>query len=132
VVQYYGLAHRQLLPSGFLMRPLLNGGTLGGRMSSHEHGFPSGGWPFEDPQDVAAISCRHILDGRPILRVTHDDDGSWQLLCGEPHVSEDAKVVCLGCMVRREPTLLELADLPLGWCADRDSVASGWERSQNS
>ncbi len=30
VVKYHGLARRQLLPLGFLMRPLLNGGTLGG------------------------------------------------------------------------------------------------------
>jgi hypothetical protein len=31
VVKYHGLAHRQLLPLGLLMRPQLNGGTLGGR-----------------------------------------------------------------------------------------------------
>jgi hypothetical protein len=31
VVKYHGLARRYLMPSGFLMRPLLNGGTLGGR-----------------------------------------------------------------------------------------------------
>jgi hypothetical protein len=28
---YHGLARRYLTPLGFLMRPLLNGGTLGGR-----------------------------------------------------------------------------------------------------
>jgi len=28
VVNYHGLARRHLMPSGFLMRPLLNGGTL--------------------------------------------------------------------------------------------------------
>jgi hypothetical protein len=31
VVKYHGLARRHLLPPRFLMRPLLNGGTLGGR-----------------------------------------------------------------------------------------------------
>jgi hypothetical protein len=31
-VKYHGLARRQMMPLGFLMRPLLNGGTLGGRM----------------------------------------------------------------------------------------------------
>jgi len=30
-VKYHGLARRHLMASGFLMRPLLNGGTLGGR-----------------------------------------------------------------------------------------------------
>jgi hypothetical protein len=31
VVRYQGLARRIVLPLGFLMRPLLNGGTSGGR-----------------------------------------------------------------------------------------------------
>jgi hypothetical protein len=31
VVKYHGLARRYLTPPHFLMRPLLNGGTLGGR-----------------------------------------------------------------------------------------------------
>jgi hypothetical protein len=31
VVRYHGLARRHLMPPRFLMRPLLNGGTLGGR-----------------------------------------------------------------------------------------------------
>jgi hypothetical protein len=31
-VKYHGLARRDLLPPRFLMRPLLNGGTLGGLM----------------------------------------------------------------------------------------------------
>jgi hypothetical protein len=31
VVNYHGLARRYLIPPRFLMRPLLNGGTLGGR-----------------------------------------------------------------------------------------------------
>jgi hypothetical protein len=30
VVEYHGLARRYLSPPRFLMRPLLNGGTLGG------------------------------------------------------------------------------------------------------
>jgi hypothetical protein len=30
--EYHGLARRDLTPPRFLMRPLLNGGTLGGRI----------------------------------------------------------------------------------------------------
>ena len=102
-------------------------------MSNHDHGFTDSEWAFRDPQNVAAICCHHILQGHPILRVTHDDDdGMWQILCGDSHVAEDAKVVCLGCMVKREPKLLELADLPLGWCADRANERSAWERTPNS
>jgi len=102
-------------------------------MSNHDHGFSPAGWAFSDPQNVAAICCRNVLEGKPVLGVTHDeDDGSWQLLCGEDHVQEDARVVCLGCMVKREPMLQELADLPLGWCADRNSVQDPWKREPNA
>lgn len=81
---------------------------------------------------MAAITCRHILEGKPILCVTHDeDDGCWQLLCGQSHVTSDAKVVCLGCMVTRDASLARLADLPLGWRAEREGISSEWTREPN-
>ena len=101
-------------------------------MPDHNHGFASGEWTFLDPQNVAAITCKHILQGAPVLRVTHDeDDGAWQLLCGAPHEQDDAKIVCLGCMVKRDPSLLSLSELPLGWCADRNEARSDWIKSRN-
>jgi hypothetical protein len=36
VVKYHGLAHRHLQALGFLMRPQLNGGTLGGQRNAGE------------------------------------------------------------------------------------------------
>jgi hypothetical protein len=40
VVKYHGLARRHLTAPRFLMRPLLNGGTLGGRSSVSVPSFP--------------------------------------------------------------------------------------------
>ena len=99
--------------------------------SSHSHALTQ--WAFDDPENVAAICCIHVLDGtRPILRVTHDeDDGCWQILCGFEHDDSDGRVVCLGCMVQRDSSLEALSDLPLGWCADRDSAELPWTRSEN-
>jgi hypothetical protein len=87
-------------------------------------------WLFEDAENTACFSCRHVMDeGSPILRVAHDeDDGAWQFLCGELHDSEDARLVCLGCMIVRDRQLMALADLPVGWCAGRDDIGSGWVR----
>ena len=98
-------------------------------MHTHLH---SGPWPFSDPENVATITCVHVLDGSPILRVSHDeDDGVWQLLCGRPHETTDARVVCLGCMLVRDDTLREVASLPLGWSADREMVGLPWVREAN-
>jgi len=89
---------------------------------------------FPGPENQVSYTCAHVLEqGRPILRVTHDeDDGAWQFLCGGLHPdAAEGRLVCLGCMVGRDESLRELADLPQGWGADRDTVHDPWERSPN-
>lgn len=100
---------------------------------THAHGFDAGTWPFDGPDDAPAFCCRHVAeDDHPVLRVTHDEDGgTWQFLCGGLHDGEDARVVCLGCIVTIDATLLGIADLPLGWCAERETPASAWRREPN-
>ena len=90
-------------------------------------------WPFDDPKNTATFTVRQIVrEGHPILRVTHDsDDGAWQFLeWGTPR-DEDAMIVGLGQMTRIDPSILELADLPLGWCAIRRTAAEPWLRQPN-
>jgi hypothetical protein len=88
-------------------------------------------WPFEASRNTAAITTRQVLEtGAAVLRVTHDaDDGSWQFLCGTTNDTADVRVVGLGWMCDRDPTLLELADLPEGWCAWRERQGAVWRRS---
>jgi hypothetical protein len=86
-------------------------------------------WPFADAPNTASITTRQVLEGAPILLVTHDsDDGSWQFLCGTTDDPADAKVVGLGRIYARDATLGELADLPEGWRAWRGSPVVPWER----
>ncbi len=88
-------------------------------------------WPFEDPPNVATFTLRDIIDGkRPILFVTHDDDdGSWQFTDGRQAPDpKDAALVGLGCVLDLDPSIAELADLPIGWWAWRDSVDEPWQR----
>lgn len=78
-------------------------------------------WPFDDPPNVITITTRRVLeDDYPILLVTRDaDDGCWQVLCGTTNEPDDGRVVDLGCMFERDPSIGQLADLPLGWRAWR-------------
>ena len=94
----------------------------------HTHQFKD--WPFCEPDNTAAFTCSHVFDGASILLVTHDtEDGAWQFLCGQVHESDDSpRIVCLGCIAEKDNTLLELADLPLGWCAERKDKYSQWIR----
>jgi hypothetical protein len=76
---------------------------------------------------------RQILrDGHPILLVSHDaEDGSWQFLTGGTFSTEDAMLVALRTVVKHDPSVCELADLPLGWVAQRESADSPWRRSRD-
>jgi hypothetical protein len=87
-------------------------------------------WSFHDPPNLAVITLSQIIElGHPILYVSHDsDDGGWQFLHGGDVQMQDARVVALREIVERDPTLLELADLPLGWYAWRSSVSEPWIR----
>lgn len=87
-------------------------------------------WLFDDPPDLATFTTRQVFsEGAAILFVTHDeDDGGWQFLPGgEPDVA-NGLIAGLGCMVDLDPTLADLADLPLGWWAWRDRSGSAWHR----
>ena len=88
-------------------------------------------WPFEDPKNVSVFTTAQVLRFRqPILHVSHDDgDGAWQFHTGAEQVSTgEAMIVALEEMVEHDPTICELADLPCGWFAERDSVGSPWRR----
>jgi hypothetical protein len=90
-------------------------------------------WPFDDPPDVAIISLRDIMERkRPILYVAHDsEDGMWQFTDGrdDPQAS-DAVFLLLEEVIEIDPTIAELADLPLGWSAWRDNARQKWQREQ--
>jgi hypothetical protein len=88
-------------------------------------------WPFDDRPDLAVLSTRSVTSGdAPVLLVTHDDDGGWQLLPGGPVDASQATVVGLREVVRRDDTLLELARLPRGWRAARSHEEAPWRWSR--
>jgi hypothetical protein len=87
-------------------------------------------WPFHDSPNVAVITLVQIIEqGHPVLYVTRDDDdGAWQFLDGSDTQIEAARVASLRSMITLDPTLLQLADLPLGWYAWRASPTAPWQR----
>jgi hypothetical protein len=89
-------------------------------------------WPFDQDQNVAAITTRQVLDdGLPILNVVHyPDDDSWGFTCGTTDVTDDIRVIGMGEAVDLDPTLHTIADLPSGWRASREFVGALWNRSQ--
>jgi hypothetical protein len=89
-------------------------------------------WPFDQAPNVAAITVQSVLDGAPILRVSHDaDDHGWQFLDGREVAIVDGRVIGMGEVLTLDPSLREIADLPPGWIARRDSASDPWVRERN-
>ena len=85
-------------------------------------------WPFHEGKNRSAITTRYVLEGRPILLVSHDDDGDWQFVCGTTDLTEDGRVVSLKEILRLDGSTAELADLPVGWEASRGTPGKPWQR----
>ena len=100
-------------------------------MSSHSHDFSDSEWPFAVAVNTTAFTTKRVVyDNYPVLLVTHDDDGSWQILCATTNAMEDCVIACLGCTFQHNRSIGELADLPLGWQAWRESEDAPWQRAQ--
>lgn len=67
--------------------------------------------------------------GYPVLQVYHDEEGTWQVLCGTTNDSDDGMVMCLGCVYQKFPLIAQFSNLPKGYDAYRESEADEWEVS---
>ncbi len=77
--------------------------------------------------------CTHVFDAqRPVLYVTRPD-GDWCFLCGGDDHPDDAaafRVVGLGHVVERDPSLGEILDLAPNEEAERATLSATWVRSR--
>src|SRR5262245_42981187 len=86
-------------------------------------------WVFDEPRNLGVFTTTRVLDdNHPVLLVCHGDDGDWQFLCGTTNDSDHARLICLNDMVKLDPSVNEVADLPLGWRAWRENVGAEWYR----
>ncbi len=85
---------------------------------------------FTDDPKTAVFTTKFVVDQKKVITyVSHDaEDGAWQFLSDE--VIEDyvkvARVISLEQVIKLDPTVLELADLPLGYFAERKTKKDKW------
>jgi hypothetical protein len=86
-------------------------------------------WPFDhDPHTQTYVSRCVVEDGAPIVRVTRDYDGDWQFIGPVEDPGEDGcKILCLHCVVERDPSVKLLAGLTPGMRALRETSSDKWE-----
>lgn len=84
---------------------------------------------FNEPANVAVFTTRYVFDDRrPILNVFHhEEDGAWVFVSNDVCKDDgDYLILALEEIVKHDPSVLEVADLPLGWHAYRDSFMQPW------
>jgi hypothetical protein len=86
-------------------------------------------WKFSDPPHTGVYVSKAVQErSEPVTYVSHDaDDGAWQFL-GDSVAESGGVLVCLHHPIDEDQSLAELADLPLGWCAERDVRGEPWCR----
>src|ERR1019366_4545177 len=107
--------------------------TLGDELSSRMPSAPQTDWPFDQPRNCAVLTTSQVVnDGKGITHVYHDiDDHGWQFHFPGNRQTSDAMVVALEEIVKLDRSVLDLADLPPGWMAERADRNSPWSRHGN-
>ena len=84
-------------------------------------------FPFKETPQTACITCSHILEeDKPILHITHDDDGYWQFLCVRDHESDSARLVALGEVYKLDNTIGKVSNLGFNMSANRSAKDNEW------
>jgi hypothetical protein len=85
---------------------------------------------FREADNTAVFTTKYVVqDKKPITYVTHDEeDGAWQFFSSDEfeNYEDVAMIVGLGEIVAGDPSLLDLADMPVGHYAIRDTPDDTW------
>ncbi|MDH5573574.1 MAG: hypothetical protein OEY89_17550, partial [Gammaproteobacteria bacterium] len=86
-------------------------------------------WPFDKPEDHLVITLKEISNKEtPILYVRHfKDDSDWLFIKLDEAVIEDYTTVPISTIIDIDPTVKEIANIPPGWHAWRESIDDEWE-----
>jgi hypothetical protein len=79
--------------------------------------------------NTAVFTTKYVLEyNRPVLYVYHyEEDGAWSFFGDEECQDMDFRVIALEEMINIDNSILELADMPLGFYAKRKDITSLWQ-----
>ena len=91
-------------------------------------------WKFADDPHTRVYLSETVHEGtEAVTYVSHDaDDGAWQFLGNSMSNGGGPVISCFHHPIDRDPTLSELADLQLGWYAERDKIGEPWVRKKHT
>jgi hypothetical protein len=94
---------------------------------------PNRGWPFDDHPDLGVFVTEEVFrQGLPVLWAVHDQDGDSVFGNVSDFDERTTSLVHLSHVFADHPELAEIADLPRGWAAVRDSPDESWRREERA
>jgi len=86
-------------------------------------------WKFPDDPHTGVYLSKTVHEGtEDVTYISHDlEDGAWQFL-GDTMSDPGGVLSCFHHPIDKDPTLKELADLPIGWYAEREKPGQPWIR----
>lgn len=87
-------------------------------------------WKFPDPPHTHVFLSKAVHERNEVITyVSHDsEDGAWQFLGDRMAGDGEPVISCFHHPVDDDPSLNDLADLPLGWWAERAKPGDPWVR----
>lgn len=85
---------------------------------------------FEERNVTAFVAKQIFKEDKPILIAQHDFDGDWQFLTGELVTQDDIMMVALEQVVKKDPGINQLFNMPAGQRATREQVGGEWIREE--
>ena len=85
---------------------------------------------FLEDESTAVFTTRFVMKKKELITyVTHEiEDGAWQFYSESQYNSyNDIMMVSLKNIIDLDKTILEIADLPLGFEASRESKSDKWK-----
>ena len=83
---------------------------------------------FKEDPNLATFTCIHVMSKeKPILYVSHDEDGDWQFLCGDNHTTDEARIISLYEAYKLDNSISKLANMKFGKIAERTDAQSDWK-----
>ena len=79
--------------------------------------------------NIYVFTSKYVIkSSSPIVYVSHKNDGDWQFLGEETNLkAEDAMIVSLGEILKHDPSILLIMDLPFGKVAIRKNIEDNWQ-----
>jgi hypothetical protein len=84
---------------------------------------------FPQPLTTAVITTKQVIrqNSTIVYIAHHEDDGAWVFTGAEEFLPENAMMISLAEMIKHDATILDVADMPVGFYAVRKDKNSPWK-----